>query len=196
MRERCKDSRRRNTRGSSTALALGSRLWTRVTERPVDSFAVVGAAAATLVIIVNALFLQSGARSAPFLATPAPPPVADLQPKAVPQGTLKPADMAPTHTAALPPRLQQAAAVPSPVPLPPRRNDPIADLIGPSQRIQAVQRVLSEYGYGQLKSSGLPDDATSQAIEKFEREHKLPISGRISDKLVRELAAMTGRPIE
>jgi peptidoglycan hydrolase-like protein with peptidoglycan-binding domain len=162
----------------------------------VDSFAVVGATAATLVIIVNALFLQSGARSAPFLATPAPPPVADIQPKAVPQGTLKPADMAPTHTAALPPRLQQAAAVPSPVPLPPRRNDPIADLIGPSQRIQAVQRVLSEYGYGQLKSSGLPDDATSQAIEKFEREHKLPISGRISDKLVRELAAMTGRPIE
>ena len=196
MRERCKDNRRRSARGSSAALALGSQLWTRVTERPVDSFAVVGAAAATLVIIMNALFLQSGARSAPFLATPAPPPVADIQPKAVPQGTLKPADMAPAHTAALPPRLQQAAAIPSPVPLPPRRNDAIADLIGPSPRIQAAQRVLSEYGYGQLKPSGVLDDATSQAIEKFEREHKLPISGRISDKLVSELATMTGHPIE
>jgi hypothetical protein len=186
VRERCKDSRRRNARGSSAALALGSQLWTRVTERPVDCFAVVGAAAATLVIIVNALFLQSGARSAPFVATPAPAPVADIQPKAVPQGTLKLADMAPAHT----------AARPSPVPLPPRRNDPIADLIGPSQRIQAVQRGLSEYGYGQLKPSGVLDDATSQAIEKFEREHKLPISGRVSDKLVSELAAMTGHPIE
>jgi peptidoglycan hydrolase-like protein with peptidoglycan-binding domain len=162
----------------------------------VDSFAVVGAAAATLVIIVNALFLQSGARSAPFLATPAPPPEVNIQPTAVAQGTLKPADMAPAHTAALQPRLQQAAAVPSPVPLPQRRNDPIADLIGPSQRIRAVQRVLSEYGYGQLKPSGVFDDATNQAIEKFERVHKLPISGRISDKLVSELAAMTGHPIE
>jgi Putative peptidoglycan binding domain len=161
----------------------------------VDSFVVVGAAAATLVIIVNALYLQSGARSAPFVATPAPAPVADIQPKAIPQGTLKPADMAPAHTAALPPRPQQAA-VPSPVPLPPRRNDAIADLIGPSPRIQGAQRVLSEYGYGQLKPSGVLDDATIQAIEKFEREHKLPISGRISDKLVSELAAMTGHPIE
>ena len=196
MRERCKDSRRRNARGSATALALGLQLWTRVTERPVDSFAVLGAAAATVVIIVNALFLQSGARSAPFVATPVPVPMADIQPKSVPQGTLKPADMALGHTATLPPHLQQAAAIPSPVPLPPRRNDPIADLIGPSQRIQAVQRVLSEYGYGQLKPSGVLDDATSQAIERFEREHKLPISGRISDKLVSGLAAMTGHPIE
>jgi hypothetical protein len=196
VRERCKDNRRRNARNAVTALALGSQLWTRVTERPVDSFAILGAAAATAVIIVNALFLQSGARSAPFVANPAPAPVADIQPKSVPQGTLKPADLAPAHTATLPPHLQQAAAAPFPVPPPPRRNDPIADLIGPSQRIQAVQRVLSEYGYGQLKPSGVLDDATGQAIEKFEREHKLPISGRISDKLVSGLAAMTGRPIE
>jgi peptidoglycan hydrolase-like protein with peptidoglycan-binding domain len=159
----------------------------------VDSFAILGAAAAALVIVVNALFLQSGAQSAPFVATPGPA-IAAVQPRGIPQGTLKPADMAPAHTAALPPHPQQAAAAPSPVP--PRRNDAIADLIGPSQHIQAVQRVLSEYGYGQLKPSGVLDDATSQAIEKFEREHKLPVSGRISDKLVSELAVMTGHPID
>jgi peptidoglycan hydrolase-like protein with peptidoglycan-binding domain len=85
--------------------------------------------------------------------------------------------------------------VPMPVPSP-RRNDPIADLIGPSPRILAVQRVLSNYGYGQIKPTGSLDDATSQAIEKFEREHKLPVSGRVSDRLVNELAAMTGHPIE
>jgi hypothetical protein len=199
VRERCKVNRRRDARGSAAVLAFGSQLWGRATERPVDSFAVLGAATAALVIVVNALFLQSGAKSAPFVATPAPAAtVADVQPKSVPQaqGTLKPADLAPAHTAAIPLHSQQAAAIPSPVPLPPRRNDPIADLIGPSQRVQAVQRVLSEYGYGQLKPSGVVDEATGQAIEKFEREHKLPVSGRISDKLVNELAAMTGHPIE
>jgi len=83
------------------------------------------------------------------------------------------------------------------VPAPsPRRNDPIADLIGPSPRIQVVQRVLSDYGYGQIKPSGMLDDATSEAIEKFEREHKLPVTGRVSDRLVAELTAMVGHPIQ
>ena len=77
-----------------------------------------------------------------------------------------------------------------------RRNDPIADLIGPSPHIAAVQRALSEYGYGQLKLSGVLDDATSTAIEKFEREHKLPVTGRVSDRLVSDLGAMVGRPLE
>jgi peptidoglycan hydrolase-like protein with peptidoglycan-binding domain len=181
-------------------MTLGSQLWTRATARPLDAFAVLGAAAATVVIVTNALFLQTGAKSAPFVATPASTPtLADAQPKAVPQpqSTLKAADLAPAHTATIPPpHQQQAAAIPSPVPLPPRHNDPIADLIGSPQRVQAVQRVLSEYGYGQLKPSGVVDSATSQAIEKFEREHKLPVSGRVSDKLVSELAAMTGHPID
>ncbi len=76
-----------------------------------------------------------------------------------------------------------------------RRNDPIAEFIGSSARIMAVQRVLSEFGYGQIKPSGFIDNATSAAIEKFEREHKLPVTGRVSDRLVSDLAAMTGRPL-
>jgi hypothetical protein len=169
----------------------------RVAQRPVDSFAILGAAAATLVIIVNAVFLQSGARQAPFVAAPAPPAVVrtDAQPKAAVQSTLKPADLAPAHSIPSQ-RQQQAASVPLPMPQPARRNDPIADLIGPSPRILAVQRVLSEFGYGQIKPSGLLDAATSEAIEKFERERKLPVSGMVSDKLVSELGAMTGHPPE
>ena len=76
-----------------------------------------------------------------------------------------------------------------------RRNDPIADLIGPSPRIAAVQRALSDYGYGQIKPSGMLDDATSAAIEKFERERKIAGHRRVSDRLVRELAAMVGHPL-
>ena len=78
----------------------------------------------------------------------------------------------------------------------PPRNDPIAALIAPSQRVLAIQRALTEFGYGQIAPSGTYDPATRTAIEKFERDRKLPVTGDISDRFVRELAAMTGRPLE
>jgi hypothetical protein len=157
--------------------------------RPVDTFAILGATAATILIVVNAVFLQSGARPAPFVANPTVQKQADAAPKPAEQTGPRIIDMSATHTVVRP------QTVPMPVPSP-RRNDPIADLIGPSPRILAVQRVLSNYGYGQIKPTGSLDDATSQAIEKFEREHKLPVSGRVSDRLVNELAAMTGHTVE
>jgi hypothetical protein len=197
VRDRGSENRRARPRGATLAARLVSRLWLRIAQRPVDSFAILGAAAATLVIIVNAVFLQAGAKRAPFLAAPAQPAVAaDTQAKPAIQGTLKPADLTPARMASAQRQQQQVASVPLPVPPPARRNDPIADLIGPSPRIAAVQRVLSEYGYGQIKPSGMLDIATSEAIEKFERDHKLALSGRVSDKLVSELGAMTGRPLE
>ena len=179
MRDRRIDRSRANVRAGTLAASFGSRLLMQAIGRPVDSFAILGATAATIVIVVNAVFLQSGARTAPFVANPTVQKTADAAPKPAEQTGPRIIDM----------------SVPMPVPSP-RRNDPIADLIGPSPRIMAVQRVLSNYGYGQIKPTGMLDDATSQAIEKFEREHKLPVSGRVSDRLVSELAAMTGHPIE
>ena len=78
----------------------------------------------------------------------------------------------------------------------PVRNDPIAQLIAPTKQVLAIQRALADFGYGQIKSTGVYDPATQAAIEKFERDRKLPVTGQISDQLVRELAAMTGRPLE
>lgn len=78
----------------------------------------------------------------------------------------------------------------------PARNDPIADLIAPSKRVLAIQRALTDFGYGQIKQTGAYDPETRTAIEKFERDHRLPVTGQISDRFVRELAAMTGRPLE
>jgi len=78
----------------------------------------------------------------------------------------------------------------------PAPADPIAKLIAPSKRVTAIQRALSDFGYGQIKPTGQFDPATKVAIEKFERDRKLPIDGQISDRLVRELAATTGRPLE
>jgi peptidoglycan hydrolase-like protein with peptidoglycan-binding domain len=59
-----------------------------------------------------------------------------------------------------------------------------------------MQRALTEYGYGQLKTTGNIGPETQAAIQKFERERKMPVTGQLSERLVRELAAMTGRPIE
>jgi peptidoglycan hydrolase-like protein with peptidoglycan-binding domain len=78
----------------------------------------------------------------------------------------------------------------------PVRSDPIAELIAPSQRVIAVQRALNDFGYGPVKSTGNYGAETISAIQKFERDRKLPVTGQISPRLLRELAALTGRPLE
>jgi hypothetical protein len=65
-----------------------------------------------------------------------------------------------------------------------------------SRRVAAVQRTLTDYGYGQLKPTGTMGTDTLAAIQKFERDRKIPVTGQITDRLVHELAAMTGRPID
>lgn len=81
-----------------------------------------------------------------------------------------------------------------PVALP--RNDPIAALLAPSGRIVAVQRALTDFGYGPVKPSGIYDTETRTAIERFEKARKRPVTGQVSEQLVRDLAALTGRPLE
>lgn len=68
--------------------------------------------------------------------------------------------------------------------------------IASSPRVIALQRALSDYGYGQIKPTGIVDLDTQRAIEKFERERNLPLTRRYSDRLVRELSAVTGRALE
>jgi hypothetical protein len=65
-----------------------------------------------------------------------------------------------------------------------------------SRRIAAVQRALTQYGYGQLKPTGTIGSDTQAAISKFERDRKLPLTGQMSDRVVKELTAMIGHPID
>ena len=65
-----------------------------------------------------------------------------------------------------------------------------------ARRVAAVQRALTQYGYGQLKPTGAVGADTQAAISKFEHARKLPVSGQMSDRLVRELTAMIGHPID
>jgi hypothetical protein len=94
--------------------------------------------------------------------------------------------------AAKPPTL---AAAPSHVMRPPA-SIPASSHSAAARRIASVQRALTENGYGQLKPTGAVGADTQAAITKFERNRKLPVTGQMSDRLVRELTAMTGRPIE
>lgn len=78
----------------------------------------------------------------------------------------------------------------------PRPPAPIPAPITGARRVAAVQRALTEYGYGQLKPTGMVGPDTRAAIEKFERERRLPVSGQLSERVVNELAAAIGRPLE
>ena len=179
MPKRRNETRSLGGRAAAIAGTLGGLLWTRLVRRPVDSVAIITAIVTSLIIIINAVVLQHGAHPAPFFATPAPAA------RDAPLGTIAPplARVAPT------PRPLSSEIIARP-------NDPIAQLIGMSSRVMAVQRTLSAYGYGQIRPSGILDEPTSAAIERFERARGLPVTGRLSDRLMSDLAAMIGHPLD
>jgi hypothetical protein len=123
------------------------------------------------------------------------------EPKYEPKGEPKPDVMsnfvvkttAPSAPAAATP---PAAAPPAAVLRPPAPVPVVTPHTAAGRKIAAVQRALTEYGYGQLKPTGLIGADTQAAITKFERDRKLPVTGQMSDRLVKELSAMTGRPID
>jgi hypothetical protein len=96
-------------------------------------------------------------------------------------------------TSAPPAAPANIARPPAPIP-PSSRSETLAG--SASRRVAAVQRTLTEYGYGQLKPTGTAGSDTQAAIQKFERERKLPVTGQVSDRLVRELTAVIGHPID
>ncbi len=159
-------------------------VWAKATRRPVDTFALLAALATCVIIAVNALFLQSGSLPRPFsLAAPAPANTVPVRHEV----TQIPKPLPVSHT---------VEVLRSPQAPPGRRNDPIGQLIGMSSRIVAVQKALTNYGYGQIKPTGVIDRPTSAAIARFEREHNMPVTGRVSDRLVSDLAVLIGHPLD
>jgi hypothetical protein len=128
---------------------------------------------------------------------------AELKPAESKPAELKPVEIKPAEPKAAEPKsadplanlVKATAATPvtANVPRPPA---PIPTAAQGARRVAAVQRVLTEYGYGQLKPTGTIGSDTQAAIQKFERERKLPLTGQMSDRLVRDLVAMTGHPID
>src|SRR6202035_799213 len=117
---------------------------------------------------------------------PAEPKLAELK-SADPLGNLVKATSAPQVAPS------SVARPPAPVPVSSRAETIVSS---GSRRVAAVQRALTEYGYGQLKPTGTVGSDTQAAIQKFERERKIPVTGQMSDRLVRELTAVIGHPID
>ena len=179
---------------------------------PKDVIAGALALVAICAILVNALFMQAGRHPAPMFGTvvtlpavaavpanpiPRPRPVeAD-----VPLPETKPAD--PKAADALTNLVKTTSTVQpanTNIPRPPM-TVPVSSRVesvpvSGSHRVAAVQRALTDYGYGQLKPTGIAGADTQAAIQKFEKVRHLPVTGQVSDRLMRELAAVIGHPIE
>lgn len=189
---------------------------------PKDLIAGAVAFAAVSAIIANAMFMQAGHHPSPMFGTTLSVPVAAANPLPRPRpveaalrpvdSSLKPVDVKPAmvrpaetkpaaavpviaKTSSAPAASANAARPPAPAPVS-SRSDPVGDLIVASRRVAAVQRALTDYGYGQLKPTGTVGSDSQAAIQKFERERKMPITGQMSERLVRELSAVTGRSID
>ena len=178
---------------------------------PKDMVAGVLAFAAVSAIITNALFLQAGRHPAPMFGTVTAMPAVAAPANPLPRPRPVEADAAQPESRPAEPRAADPLAnlvkttsavpvMPAAVPRPPAaipassHNDTTA--IAGARRVAAVQRALTEYGYGQLKPTGTAGSDTQAAIQKFERTRKLPVTGQVSDRLVRELTAMIGHPID
>ena len=185
---------------------------------PKDMVAGLLAAAAICAILANALFLQAGRHPSPMfgsVVTLPAPQAAVVSPLPRPR---------PVELVSEPPEIRPVEVRGADAKNPdPRNPDPMANLVGRStvaptaapanvarppapipattqsagaRRVAAVQRALTQYGYGQLKPTGAVGSDTQAAITKFERDRKLPVTGQMSDRLVKELTTMIGHPID
>lgn len=95
---------------------------------------------------------------------------------------------------------RRAADVPKPVTAPsskapaatsvPKATDASRD------DIVLVQRALSDLGYGPIDIDGVLGSQTAQAIQRFELDRGMPITGNIGDRIVAELVLIGGvKPI-
>jgi hypothetical protein len=191
---------------------------------PKDVIAGALALAAIVAIIANALFMQAGRHPAPMFGTlttlpaGASPVVATVPASLLPRPRPVEADTVLSETRPVDPKAADpkaadpmtslvkttstVQAATANIPRPPMtvpvssRVDSVPVSIGGSHRVAAVQRALTEYGYGQLKPTGVVGSDTQVAIQKFEKARKLPVTGQVSDRLVHELAATIGHSIE
>lgn len=139
-------------------------------------------------IVTNAMFMQAGHHPSPIFGSAVTMPLVQ---QSNPLPRPRPVEADETG-----PAEPHASAGDAPAKPAGSHSDPVADLINANRRVAAVQRTLTEYGYGQLKPTGTAGTETQAAIRKFEQARRMPVTGQMSDRLVSELVALTGRPID
>lgn len=65
-----------------------------------------------------------------------------------------------------------------------------------SPRLASAQKALVKLGYGPVGVDGLMGSTTRQAIERFERDRSLPVTGALGAKTAKQLAAASGIQVE
>ncbi|MGD0851648.1 peptidoglycan-binding protein [Bradyrhizobium sp.] len=223
---RDEEAPRRRRRASAVAIEADAErgfLMRVLLHSPKDTVAGALAFAAVSAIVANALLLQAGRHPAPLFGTvvampaevlpanplPRPRPVEAIsepkpaEPKAADPRSADPRSVDPRSVDPMTNLVKATSAMPvtpSAIPRPPASipvstNSEAVSGAG-LRRVAAVQRALTEYGYGQLKPTGTVGSDTQAAIQKFERARKIPVTGQMSDRLVHELTAMIGHPID
>jgi predicted lipid-binding transport protein (Tim44 family) len=194
--------------GKRLARALGAGLKAALmlaVRRPAVVFGTAVVLAVGAAVALNALAWQTARHPAPLFPRNEP---ALRRPVVVPAPLppARPPEVAPPAAAPMPAPAAVPAPAPAPSPAKPAGRDPIGDLIRgvdpaavaakDASKIAAAQRALTKLGYATLKSDGVIGPGTRQAIEKFERERRLPATGELGPRTVRELSAQAGMPIE
>lgn len=157
------------------------------------------AGATAVGVPLNALFLQDGRHPAPLFHSPIAPAEAPAPlPPARPQAAAAAAQPQAPQPAPAPHAAAVAKPAAKPEPARAEKRDAIGALLGREahraapkaedvdKNVLAVQRALAKLGYG-LRADGKMGGATKQAIEKFERDHHLPVAGEATPKLLRKL---------
>lgn len=117
----------------------------------------------------------------------------------------------PAPAAAPPARAQQPAPAAAPPAARTAARDPIADMIrmggpvpvppgnvgrsDPGDTVLAGQRALARLGYS-VKVDGVMGSGTRQAIERFEQDKRLPVTGEFNARTVRELSNASGIAVQ
>ena len=83
----------------------------------------------------------------------------------------------------------RVASIAPSAPVPPA---PIPAVAPPAGNLTAIQRRLAEFGYGPVAATGHDSPDTRAAIERFERRRGMPVTGKVSERLTRELTNVTG----
>lgn len=171
--------------------------------RPGEVFGSLAALVAVVAVALNALGFQVGRHPAPILpklALKEAPRTSAGKPVQAASGDPAPAKPVPT---------KPAPAKDQPAPLAakgaPAKADSIADILRadettasvspkPERAVMQAQRALAKLGYGPLRPDGVMGSTTRAAIERFEKDRKLPVKGEAGGRTLRELAARAGLP--
>jgi hypothetical protein len=191
-------------------------LWFRrkLRARPGTTLAHCAFAIAAGLILFNALAFQREANPRSFIRESAAQPARPAAPAALaalPAPPVRPPELQapqrpqPAAAPALPSASRSMADAP---------RDPIGELIrsgqvgsgaGPqaggasaaeARPVLAAQRALNRVGAGPVKADGVFGEETRAAIERFERERRIPVTRELSPRTLRELTAASGIRME